>query len=141
MLSSKNRSRIVWLLPFLASVLMACGSFFGMSSVSDAALQEGPAGDMAGAAGALLFLICIVMGFVMSTITLLVTKLLRQPPPHQIAFRLVLLFVGGIIIGALEANPGFWSTVAFWLLLLGLPILLIWPSHLKVVPTVKKKIG
>ena len=119
---------------------MACGSFIGMSTVSNEALQEGPAGDMAGAAGALVFLICIVVGFVMATLTLIVTKLLSRGPTHQITLRLGLSFVGGAIIGVLGSNPGGLSTVAFWLLVFGLPVLVIWPLRLKVVPEVQKKI-
>ena len=119
---------------------MACGSFIGMSSVSNAALQEGPAGDMAGAAGALLFLICIAVGFVIAMLTLIVTKSLRRGPTHLIALRLGLSFVGGVIMGVLASNPGGLSTAAFWFLLLGLPILFVLPSPFKVVPEVEKKI-
>jgi hypothetical protein len=43
---------------------MAIGALVGMSSFSEAARQEGPDGDVAGAVGALMVVICIVAGFV-----------------------------------------------------------------------------
>ncbi len=140
MLSLETRSKLVWFLPFPVSGLMACGSFIGMSSVSDAALQQGPAGDMAGAVGALLFLICIASGFVMATLTLIVAKFFRRGPTHLISVRLGLSFVGGTIIGVLGTKPDQLSVEAGWLLLLGLPVLVMWPSRLRVVPEAEKKI-
>jgi len=119
------RSRLVWLLPFLVSGGMAFGALIGMTSASDVARQEGPAGDMAGAAGALLLLICMVVGFVMATLTVIVTKVLRRSAPDRIALRLGLSIVGGGIIGALGSSAGNVRTAVAWLLLLGLPVLLV----------------
>ena len=111
---------------------MAFGELIGMNIVSDAAGQEGPAGDMAGAAGALMILICMVAGFVMTTLTLIVTKLLRRYPPDQIVLRLGVVIVGGGIIGALSSISGEVSTLTAWLILICLPILLVWPWRGKV---------
>ena len=105
---------------------MAFGALIGMTSVSDAALQEGPAGDTAGAAGALMFVICIVVGFVMTTLTIIVAKVLRRGAPDRIALRLGLSVVGGGVIGALGANTGSAATGLAWLLLLAVPVLLSW---------------
>jgi len=105
---------------------MAFGAFIGMSNISDAALQEGPAGDMAGAVGALMVLICIVVGFVMATFTIIVAKVLRRSTPDRIALRLGLSIMGGCIIGALAVYADDMATVAAWLLLIGGPVLLAW---------------
>jgi len=140
MLSSNMRSRLVWLLPFLVSGGMAFGALIGMASASDAARQEGPAGDMAGAAGALLLLICIVVGFVMATLTVIVTKVLRRGAPDRIALRLGLSIVGGGIIGALGSSDGNVPTTVAWLLLLGLPVLVVWPWRGKAAPGAEKPI-
>ena len=80
---------------------MAFGGLIGMTIVSDAARQEGPAGDTAGAAGALMVVICIVVGFVMATLTVIVAKVLRRGAPDHITLRLGLSIVGGGVIGAL----------------------------------------
>lgn len=125
------RSWLVWFLPFFVSGLMAFGVLIGMTTFSDTARQEGPAGDMAGAAGALMVSISIVVGFVMAALTLVATKLARRGPPDKIALRLGLCIVGGGIIGATGSNPGTVSTVAAWLLLLVLPVLLMWPWRTK----------
>ena len=103
-----------------------------MNIVSDAARQKGQAGDMAGAAGALMLLICIVAGFVMTTLTLIVTKLLHRDQPDQILLRLGMSIVGGGIIGALSSNSVEVSTLTTWLILLCLPTQLVWPWRGKV---------
>ena len=105
---------------------MAFGAVVGMTIVSDAMLQEGPAGDTGGAAGALMFVICIVVGFVMTTLTIIVAKLLRRGAPDRIALRLGLSVVGGGVIGLLGAGAGIAATALAWLLLLAVPVLLSW---------------
>jgi hypothetical protein len=127
------RSWLVRLLPFLISGGMAFGALIGMTSVSDAARQEGPAGDMAGAAGALMVAICIAVGFVMATLTIIVAKVLRRGAPDRIALRLGLSIVGGGVIGALGSNSGNAATAVAWLLLLGTPVLLSWSWRAKAV--------
>jgi len=138
--SSNMRSGLVWLIPFFVSGGMAFGAFIGMCSISDAALQEGQAGDMAGAVGALVVVICIVVGFVMATLTIIVAKVLRRGAPDRIALRLGLSIVGagiigmgagivgigGDIIGALGLNAEDVNKLVFWLLLIGGPVLLAW---------------
>lgn len=132
-MNSNMRSWFAWFLPFLVSGGMAFGAFIGMTSFLDAARQEGPAGDMAGAAGALMIVICIAAGFVMAMLTIIVAKVLRRNTFDRIALRFGLSIVGGGIIGALGTNDGDVATAAAWLLLIGLPILLAWPWRSKVV--------
>jgi hypothetical protein len=119
---------------------MAFGAFIGMTSLFDVARQEGPAGDIAGAAGALMIIICIVAGFVMAMLTVIVAKVLRRRIFNRIALRFGLSIVGGGIIGALGSNNGNVATAAAWLLLIGLPILLAWPWQAQVVSGVKTRI-
>lgn len=125
-MSSNMRSLLVWLIPFLVSGGMAFGALVGMSSFSEAARQEGPAGDMAGAAGALMVVICIVAGFVMATFTIIVAKVLHRSAPDRIALRFGLSVLGGGIIGVLGWNVQGVNTAVAWLLLLGGPVLLAW---------------
>ncbi|MFC1580153.1 hypothetical protein ACFL4N_04510 [Thermodesulfobacteriota bacterium] len=132
-MSPNTRSWLAWFLPFLVSGGMAFGSLIGMTSLSDAARQDGPAGDMAGAAGALMVVICIAVGFVMAALTIIVAKVLRRSAPDRIALRLGLSIVGGGIIGVLGSNAGVVATAGAWLLLLGTPVLLAWPWHAEAV--------
>ncbi len=104
---------------------MAFGALIGMSWVWEAVTQAGADGDMAGAAGALMVIICIVTGFVMSTVTVIVAKVLHRGVPDRIALRLGLSIVGGGIIGALGAAVQE-STIVVWLLLIVGPVLLAW---------------
>lgn len=128
-MSSNTRSWLVWLLPFLVSGGMAFGALIGMSS--DDALQEGTAGDIAGAAGALVCVICIVMGFVMASLTIIVAKVLRRDAPSRITLRLGLSIVSGSIIGAISSNTEVVTVAVAWLLLICLPVLLSWSWHAK----------
>lgn len=132
-MGSNMRSWLAWLLPFLVSGGMALGAFIGMTSILGAARQEGPAGDIAGAAGALMIVICIVAGFVMAMLTTIGAKVLRRSTFDRIALRFGLSVVGGGIIGALGSNGGDVATAAALLLLIGLPILLAWPWKAKVI--------
>jgi hypothetical protein len=120
------RSWRTWFLPFLISGGMAFGALLGLTSVSDAMKQEGPAGDVAGAAGALMVLICIVMGFIMVTITIIAAKVLRRGAPDHIGLRLGLSIVCGSIIGVLGSYSGNVATALAWLMLVGAPVLLSW---------------
>lgn len=72
---SKIRSWLVWVIPFFVSIGMAFGALIGMSCVSDAVTKEGQAGDKAGAAGALMIVICIVTGFFMKVYRETIDKL------------------------------------------------------------------
>ena len=125
-MSSNTHPWLVWLTPFSVSAGMAFGALIGISYVSDAITQEGPAGDMAGAAGALMVVICIVVGFVMATVTVIAAKVLHRRVPDRIAPRLGLMIVGGGIIGALGAAVQDVSTMVVWLLLIVGPVLLAW---------------
>jgi hypothetical protein len=131
--SQNRRSWIAWLLPFLVSGGMALGALIGLTIVSDAARQEGPAGDRAGAAGALAIVTCIVVGFVMATLTVIVAELLRRGAPDRIGRRLGLSVLGGGIIGALASSTSMVATAVAWLLLLGVPVRLAWSSRAKAV--------
>jgi len=110
---------------------MAFGALIGSTIVSDAARQEGPSGDTAGAAGALMVVICVVVGFVMATLTIVIAKVLRRDPPDRIGLRFVLSIVGGGIIGALAPHSGIVATAAAWVILLGVPALLSWSGRTK----------
>ncbi len=125
-MSSNTRSWLVWLIPFFVSIGMAFGALIAVSCVSDAVTQEGPAGDMAGAAGALMVVICIVAGFVMATVTVIVAKVLHRGVPDHIASRLGLSIIGGGIIGALGSAVQDVSTTVAWILLIVGPVLLAW---------------
>lgn len=105
---------------------MAFGALIGPSNFSDAAIQEGPAGDIAGAAGALLVAICIVVGFVMSMLSIIVAKVLHRNVPVRMTLRCGLSLVGGGITGATVAYIQGMSTAVAWFLLIGGPILLAW---------------
>ena len=128
------RPWLVWLLPFLVSGGMVFGALIGMSSFSDTVTQEGPAGDIAGAAGALMVVICLVSGFSISTLTVIITKVLHRRAPGRIGLRFGLSIIGGVIIGVFGLNAGHMLTVVVWLLLLGLPVLLSWPWDVRAVP-------
>ncbi len=130
-MSPNLRSWLAWLLPFLISGGMAFGALIGMTSVSDAARQDGPAGDMAGAAGALMVVICVGGGFVMAMLTVIVAKLRRRGAVERIALRFGLSIVGGGVIGALAPNPAPVAISLAWLLLLGMPVLLSWSWRAK----------
>ena len=125
-MSSSKRTWMVWFVPFLVSGGMAMGALIGWSIVSDTVSQEGPAGDMAGAAGALMVGICLVVGFAVSVLTIIVAKLLRRGTLDRIALRVGLSVVGGGVIGALGANPGDVTAAAALLLLVGVPAALAW---------------
>lgn len=125
-MSSNTRSWLVWLIPFFVSIGMALGALIGISCVSEALRQEGPAGDIAGAAGAMMVVICLVVGFVMAAFTVVVAKMARRGAPDRIALRFGLNILGGGIIGALGANVQDVSTTVTWLLLIVGPVLLTW---------------
>jgi hypothetical protein len=128
--SSNVRSWLVWFLPFLVSCGMAFGSLLGFGPSLGEIPTDGQA-DIMGAAGALLGLICILMGFVMATLTIIVAKVLRRDAPSRITLRFGLSIMGGSIIGVLSDYPGVATTVVAWLLLICLPVLLAWSWHAK----------
>lgn len=105
---------------------MAFGALLGLAIGSDAARQEGPAGDMAGAAGALVVVICVLAGFAVSLLTIILAKILRRASPGRLLLRFVLSLAGGGILGMLGSNPGGVAIAAAWILLLSVPALLSW---------------
>jgi Ca2+/Na+ antiporter len=105
---------------------MAFGSLIGITSVSDLASMNEPAGDMAGAAGALMLLICSVAGFIMAMLTVILAKLLHRGEPERITLRFVLSILGGIVISIFGSTNTEMSTILAWFLLLVLPVLLAW---------------
>jgi hypothetical protein len=125
----KTRSWLLWLMPFILSVGMASGAVLGIATTSDAMRQEGPAGDVAGAAGALLVMISLVAGFAMATLTVVVARIRRRGGPDRLVLRVVSSVVGGGVIGALGTHPGTISTGALWILLACLPAVLAWPPQ------------
>lgn len=119
-------SRLAWLLPFLVSPTLAAGALVGLSSTSDAARQEGPAGDVAGAAGALLVVLCILLGFAVSLATVVLAKLLRRGAPGRLGLRFLAALLGGAVVGALSASPWAGATPSAWALLVGVPAAASW---------------
>lgn len=126
-MGSNIRSWLVWFIPFLVSGGMAFGALIGITGFSDAARQDGPAGDIAGAAGALIIVICIGVGFVMAMLTIIVAKVLRRSAFDHLALRVGVSIVSGVVIGALESNAGDMTTAVVWVLLIGFPVLIAWP--------------
>jgi hypothetical protein len=124
LMSSNIRSWLIWFIPVFVSCGMAFGALIGPSSFSNAAMKEGPAGDIAGAAGALMVTICIVVGFVMAMFTIIVARLLHRSVPDHIILRFGFSIVGGGITGALAVYVQDVSIA--WFLLIGGPILLAW---------------
>lgn len=106
---------------------MAFGSLIGFTIFSDTLSQKGPAGDIAGSAGALIVVICMTTGFALAMFSVIISKILHRGPMKHIIFRFVSSIVGGVIIGALGPNNGTMRTAATWLLLIILPVLLTWP--------------
>ncbi|MBL0210108.1 MAG: hypothetical protein IPQ13_04205 [Holophagaceae bacterium] len=125
-MNPKMRSWLAWLLPFLVGGGLALGALIGWSLGSEAARQEGPAGDMAGAAGALMVVICLLAGFVVSVLTLILAKILRRGSPTRLLLRLALSLAAGGILGLLGTHPGGLAATAAWILLLSAPALLSW---------------
>ena len=136
-MSPNRRSWLTWLLPFLMSGGMAFGAGIGLTIASDAARTEGPAGDIAGATGALMIVICIVAGFVMATLAIIVAKVLTRSAPDRVLLRFGLSILGGGVIGTLGTSSGNVALVIAWLLLLGVPVLLSWSWRAKSVSEAK----
>lgn len=119
---------IAWIMPFLVSGGMGLGALLGLTSFSNAILKEGPAGDISGAAGALAVLLCVTVGFAVSILTVIVAKVRHCGVPKLILLRTGFSIAGGCVIGLLAMNSTTMATVAAWLLLLGLPVLLSWSA-------------
>ncbi len=88
---------------------------------------------MAGALTAVMMLVAFVVGFVVTTLTLVVAKLKRRGAPDRIALRLGLSVVGGGAIGALAANQAD-LPIGAAILLIAVPVALAWPSFAKAAP-------
>jgi hypothetical protein len=123
---SSSRAWLRWILPFVISGGMAFGSLLGFTGVSPALREEGTSGDVAGAAGALMVIICLVVGFVVSAFTVVVARALQRGVPGHIGLRLGLSVLGGGIAAALGPNDGSVATTTAWALLVGTPIALSW---------------
>lgn len=116
-----------WMLPLLVSMGMAVGALTGMAIVSDAALQDGPSGDLAAAFGALTVMMCLLVGLVVSTVTSVVRALLKRPAPGRLVVRTVTAVAGGVLIGALGSTALLRETLLPWLPLLAVPAAASWP--------------
>lgn len=121
---SKIRSWLIWLIPFFVSGGMAFGVLISPNSFSNAVLKEGATGDIAGAALALMVVICIIVGFVISAFTIIVARVLHRNVSDRIILRFGLSIIGGYIIGALVSRVP--NTAVNWLLLICGPILITW---------------
>lgn len=116
-----------WLLPLLVSAGMAVGALAGMALASDAALQEGPAGDLAGAFGALMIVTCLLVGFVVSLTASIVRVLMKRPAPRRLPVRVAVSIAGGMLIGAAGSTSLLRDTLVPWLPLLAVPMIASWP--------------
>lgn len=133
-MSFNARECIRWLLPFVVSGGMAFGALVGFSSASEALRQEGPSGDMAGAAGAVVVMICLLAGFVVATLTVIVAKLVGRDVPDHVPLRVGLSIAGGGFVGAAGWNSGPVMTAMVWLVLFGVPAVLSWSRRTRAVP-------
>lgn len=116
-----------WMLPLLISIGMAIGALLGMAITSDAALQDGPSGDLAGAFAALTVMMCLLVGLLVSTVTSVVRAVLKRPVPRHLLARLAVSIAGGIVIGALGSTSLLRETLLPWLPLLAVPAAAAWP--------------
>ncbi|MEP7308010.1 MAG: hypothetical protein ABJA98_21105 [Acidobacteriota bacterium] len=121
-----NRVVLQWLLPFFVSGGMASGALMGLAIVSDAAFRDGTAGDLAGALGALMVVMCLLVGFLAAVLTSIVRHVLKRPPPGRILWRLALSIAGGILIGAAGSGSVLRSSALMWIPLLSVPTLACW---------------
>lgn len=127
-MSPRLRSWLAWLLPFFVAPGMAIGATLGLSMFSDAIHEPGPAGDMAGAAAGLVATICLVAGFTVSLLAVIVAKLLRRGAPARLIVRFLLSVVDGLVIGAVAAgrgHPTLAQAVGAFLIFV-VPVLLSW---------------
>lgn len=120
-------SRLAWILPFFVSGGMGLGAFLGLSFFGDMMHREGPEGDLAGAAGALLILICVSMGFLLALTTVVIAKVRGRKGWDRFLLRFCLSMTGGLVEGIIGINGGGLSTALAWLLLLSLPVVVSWP--------------
>lgn len=114
------------LLPFAVSVCMAAGSFGAYITVSPTLLEEGPRGDMAGAAGALTMILSGGCGLVVSLAAMAVARARGRGRPRRMAFRCALSLVAGAgvgLAGTSDSEALAWLT---WCCLLVAPALVTW---------------
>jgi len=132
----RTRSWLAWLLPFLVPVGMVVGATIAFANFSEAARDPGPAGDMAGAAGGLVAAICLMAGFVMSLLTVVVAKLLRRGAPTRLPLRVALSLADGLLIGLIGTGKGnlVLAEIAAAVLIFVVPVLLCWTWQRTAVP-------
>lgn len=123
-----------WMLPLLVGLGMATGTLLGMALTSDAAFQDGPAGDLAGAFGALTVTMSLLAGCLVSTVTLAVRALLKRSAPRRMFVRLAVSVAGGLLIGATGSTALLRDTVMPWLPLLAVPAIASWPWRSRASP-------
>lgn len=122
----KSHSWKSWFLPLGAGCGMGLGALIGISSFSDTVSQEGPAGDAAGAAGALIVGVCLLAGFGMMMLTVIAAKFMGRQPVQNIISRLALSLLGGGVVGALGVTG---AETSSWFILIFLPVFIAWPRH------------
>jgi hypothetical protein len=115
-----------WLFPVVISGGMGLGALIGVTGFSNAIGQSGPAGDAAGAVGVLIIGVCLVAGFTMAILTLIVMKIKGCEPKQRLLTGMVLSILGGVIIGGLGSTGGGMATTTSWVILILLPVLLTW---------------
>jgi hypothetical protein len=115
---------------------MVVGSTFAFANFSEAARDPGPAGDMAGAAGAFVAALCLLAGFMVSLLTVVVAKLLRRGAPTRLALRVVLSLADGLLIGLVGTGKGnlVVAEIVGAVLIFVVPVLLCWTWQRAAVP-------
>lgn len=121
----------LWAMPFIIGGGMGLGGVLGVTASSEALSREGPAGDLAGALGALIVGLNLLAGFSLALLAIVLGKIMGKRVPGTISTRLAFSILGGVVIGALGTERGAFATTASWSLLLALPVFLAWPRNLR----------
>lgn len=120
------RSSLDAVLPMLIGGFMAAGSLVGFAAASPTLLQEGPSGDMAGAAGALTMILAGGAGVVSSAIGTVVARARGRGVPQRVVLRCGLSLLNGVAVGAIASAQSDVAQAMVWLLLLGAPVAIAW---------------
>ena len=126
---AQGERRVLWFLPFLISAAVGLGTLLGFALFTRGWSQDGPSGDTAGAAGALLLVLSVGASFASASLITIAAGLAHRGAPTLLLVRLGLGVVAGTAIGALAPNEGDSAGVVMWVGLLGVPAILSWPWH------------
>lgn len=119
-----------WCLSFIVTGGLLIGCFFGRVFLSPAMSQLGPPGDMAGAAGVLLLLVCFSAAIIFSSDTVILCQIFYHCKFEKFLIRFLSCLAGGVLTGVLSALYGSWLSWFLLLVTILLPIALSWPSEM-----------